>query len=246
MSEPELVDWDLAVATGRRLVRPGPQLTRAEADEVVADLRRLAVEAEAPRRRLHAPHPAGRGAAGGRRRPQGVVAVQRRRPPLGDLAAARQARVEPGQQRGFSAASVAASPACRSAVRWPSSRARCSASSRCSCHPTRSPGRAAGCRWSRRTSPRSSARSARCRATSGCGSACTSRRTGCSSTPSPGSAGTWRARSPRSSTRPTWTRPPSPAGSRTRSPRCGATTAPAWSRRCRRPSSGRSWTGCRR
>src|SRR6195952_2343435 len=46
MAEPDLVDWDLAVATGRRLVRPGPQLTRAEADEVVADLRRLAVEAE--------------------------------------------------------------------------------------------------------------------------------------------------------------------------------------------------------
>src|SRR6195952_3111033 len=46
MAEPELVDWDLAVATGRRLVRPGPQLSRAEADEVVADLRRLALEAE--------------------------------------------------------------------------------------------------------------------------------------------------------------------------------------------------------
>jgi coenzyme F420 biosynthesis associated uncharacterized protein len=46
MAEPELVDWDLAVATGQRLVRPGPQLTRAEADDVVAELRRLAVEAE--------------------------------------------------------------------------------------------------------------------------------------------------------------------------------------------------------
>src|SRR4051794_40577580 len=46
MAEPELVDWDLAVATGRRLVRPGPQLSRAEADEVVRDLRRLALEAE--------------------------------------------------------------------------------------------------------------------------------------------------------------------------------------------------------
>jgi coenzyme F420 biosynthesis associated uncharacterized protein len=46
MAEPELVDWDLAVATGRRLVRPGPQLSREQADEVVADLRRLAVEAE--------------------------------------------------------------------------------------------------------------------------------------------------------------------------------------------------------
>ena len=40
------VDWDLAVATARRLVRPGPQLTRAEADEVVSSLRVLAVEAE--------------------------------------------------------------------------------------------------------------------------------------------------------------------------------------------------------
>jgi coenzyme F420 biosynthesis associated uncharacterized protein len=46
MTDPDLVDWDLAVATGRRLVRPGPQLSRAEADAVVADLRRLAVEAE--------------------------------------------------------------------------------------------------------------------------------------------------------------------------------------------------------
>ena len=47
MAEPDLVDWDLAVATGRRLVRPGPQLSRAEADDVVSELRRLAVEAEA-------------------------------------------------------------------------------------------------------------------------------------------------------------------------------------------------------
>jgi coenzyme F420 biosynthesis associated uncharacterized protein len=46
MAEAELVDWDLAVATGARLVRPGPRLSRAEADEVVADLRRLAAEAE--------------------------------------------------------------------------------------------------------------------------------------------------------------------------------------------------------
>jgi coenzyme F420 biosynthesis associated uncharacterized protein len=47
MAEPDLVDWDLAVATGQRLVRPGPQLSKAEAAEVVAELRRLAVEAEA-------------------------------------------------------------------------------------------------------------------------------------------------------------------------------------------------------
>ncbi len=43
---PDLVDWDLAVSLGRRMVRPGPALSRAEADEVVADLRRLAYEAE--------------------------------------------------------------------------------------------------------------------------------------------------------------------------------------------------------
>jgi coenzyme F420 biosynthesis associated uncharacterized protein len=42
----ELVDWDLAVTTARRLVRPGPALTRAEADGVVAQLRELAVESE--------------------------------------------------------------------------------------------------------------------------------------------------------------------------------------------------------
>jgi coenzyme F420 biosynthesis associated uncharacterized protein len=46
MAESELVDWDLAAAIGRRLVSPGPQLTRAEADDVVAELRRLALEAE--------------------------------------------------------------------------------------------------------------------------------------------------------------------------------------------------------
>src|SRR3954465_13936143 len=46
MTEPELVDWDLAVATGRRLVRPGPQLSGARAAGVAAALRRPAVEAE--------------------------------------------------------------------------------------------------------------------------------------------------------------------------------------------------------
>ncbi|WP_322747737.1 MULTISPECIES: zinc-dependent metalloprotease [unclassified Frankia] len=42
----ELVDWDLAVTTARRLVRPGPPVARSEADTVVAELRRLAAEAE--------------------------------------------------------------------------------------------------------------------------------------------------------------------------------------------------------
>jgi coenzyme F420 biosynthesis associated uncharacterized protein len=42
----ELVDWDLAVRTGRRLCRPGPALSRSQADAVVKQLRRLADEAE--------------------------------------------------------------------------------------------------------------------------------------------------------------------------------------------------------
>ncbi|MFJ8045026.1 zinc-dependent metalloprotease [Kitasatospora sp. NPDC096147] len=41
-----MVDWDLAVATATRLARPGPQVTRSEAAEVVSELRRHALEAE--------------------------------------------------------------------------------------------------------------------------------------------------------------------------------------------------------
>jgi coenzyme F420 biosynthesis associated uncharacterized protein len=37
-----MVDWDLAVATGTRLVRPGPEVTRDEARAAVADLRAFA------------------------------------------------------------------------------------------------------------------------------------------------------------------------------------------------------------
>jgi coenzyme F420 biosynthesis associated uncharacterized protein len=43
----DLVDWELATSTGRRLARPGPALSRAEADGIVSELRVLAVEAEA-------------------------------------------------------------------------------------------------------------------------------------------------------------------------------------------------------
>ncbi len=43
---PDLVDWNLAVSTARRLTRPGPEVSRAEARSVVADLRSLAAEAE--------------------------------------------------------------------------------------------------------------------------------------------------------------------------------------------------------
>ncbi|MFI0420187.1 zinc-dependent metalloprotease [Spongiactinospora sp. 9N601] len=42
----QVIDWDLAVSTGTRLVRPGPQVTREEARQAVSDLRRLSREAE--------------------------------------------------------------------------------------------------------------------------------------------------------------------------------------------------------
>src|SRR5436305_1940463 len=39
---PGMVDWDLAVNTARRLTRPGPEVTRSEAEAAVAELRALA------------------------------------------------------------------------------------------------------------------------------------------------------------------------------------------------------------
>ncbi len=42
----ELVDWDLAASTARRLVRPGPSVSYAEAARAVDELRTLAVESE--------------------------------------------------------------------------------------------------------------------------------------------------------------------------------------------------------
>ncbi|MFJ7170134.1 zinc-dependent metalloprotease [Streptomyces globosus] len=42
----EMVDWNLAVATATRLVRPGPEVTRDEARAVVAELRRHARTSE--------------------------------------------------------------------------------------------------------------------------------------------------------------------------------------------------------
>ena len=41
-----MVDWDLAVATGTKLVRPGPPVSREQANQVVADLRSYAVRAQ--------------------------------------------------------------------------------------------------------------------------------------------------------------------------------------------------------
>ncbi|MFE5809578.1 zinc-dependent metalloprotease [Streptomyces sp. NPDC056491] len=46
ISGAEMVDWNLAVATATRLVRPGPEVTRDEARAVVAELRRHARTSE--------------------------------------------------------------------------------------------------------------------------------------------------------------------------------------------------------
>jgi coenzyme F420 biosynthesis associated uncharacterized protein len=45
MSSAEMIDWDLAVSTALRLVRPGPDVPRAEAFAAVSQLRELAGEA---------------------------------------------------------------------------------------------------------------------------------------------------------------------------------------------------------
>ncbi|GAA1603676.1 MULTISPECIES: zinc-dependent metalloprotease [Kribbella] len=42
----EMVDWQLATGVARKLLRPGPAVSRAEADQVVADLRQFAAESE--------------------------------------------------------------------------------------------------------------------------------------------------------------------------------------------------------
>ncbi|MGA9343643.1 MAG: zinc-dependent metalloprotease [Nocardioidaceae bacterium] len=42
----DMVDWDLAVTTAKRLMKPGPEVSHDEARQVVADLRRLAAESE--------------------------------------------------------------------------------------------------------------------------------------------------------------------------------------------------------
>ena len=41
-----MIDWDLAVSTGERLARPGPQVSLAEARQAVAELRTLSVQAQ--------------------------------------------------------------------------------------------------------------------------------------------------------------------------------------------------------
>src|SRR6185437_16082445 len=52
VSSAQMIDWNVATSTGVRWVRPGPQVTMAEARKVVAELRQLAAEVSEPVRTL--------------------------------------------------------------------------------------------------------------------------------------------------------------------------------------------------
>jgi coenzyme F420 biosynthesis associated uncharacterized protein len=61
-SSPQMIDWDVAIATGVRWVRPGPQVGMAEARRAVAELRELADAVRGPVRDLtglHSPETTG-------------------------------------------------------------------------------------------------------------------------------------------------------------------------------------------
>ena len=47
-----MIDWHVATSTGVRWVRPGPQVSMAEARKVVAELRQLAAAVAEPVREL--------------------------------------------------------------------------------------------------------------------------------------------------------------------------------------------------
>lgn len=59
MNTQGMVDWELAAATARRLIRPGPEITRSEAEAAVRALRRAAEEADEHVRGLTGMDPAG-------------------------------------------------------------------------------------------------------------------------------------------------------------------------------------------
>ncbi|HLQ55658.1 MAG TPA: zinc-dependent metalloprotease, partial [Streptosporangiaceae bacterium] len=47
-----MIDWDVATSTGIRWARPGPQVSRAEARKVVAELREFAAAVQEPVREV--------------------------------------------------------------------------------------------------------------------------------------------------------------------------------------------------
>jgi coenzyme F420 biosynthesis associated uncharacterized protein len=59
-----MIDWDLAISTGTRWARPGPQVSLAEARRTVAELRDLAVTVQLPVYEVTGLSPAGDGSIG--------------------------------------------------------------------------------------------------------------------------------------------------------------------------------------
>ena len=250
-----MVDWDLAVATGTRLVRPARRHP-GEAREAVAELRELRRRGARPRarrspgwtRRPTAPRwPSSTGPAGSRPTPPGfrtvleplVEKLQERRPrtasPCRTPSGSRVTGVQTGSLLAFLATKVLGQYELFPPYGEDPGDSR------------------AGCCSSRRTSSPPSASWTSTRATSGSGCACTRRPTGCSSARCRGCARTSWPRSAPSSARPTSTRQRSPRGSRrprrrrTAPSRTGSTRttprAARSSRPCRPRSSARSSTG---
>src|SRR5512142_1415884 len=52
VSSGQMIDWDLAISTGVRWARPGPQVSLAEARAVVAELHELAAAVAEPVRQV--------------------------------------------------------------------------------------------------------------------------------------------------------------------------------------------------
>src|SRR4029079_87155 len=57
--QPGMVDWDLAVSTATRLISPGPEVSRSEADAAVRSLRDQVEVAAAHVERITDLHPVG-------------------------------------------------------------------------------------------------------------------------------------------------------------------------------------------
>ncbi len=207
----DMVDWDLAVATARRLAKPGPAVSAEEARSVVTDLKAFAEEADRTGSLVHRAGRDGRGGTGRRRRPGWLGAGQRRRDagdhhaahrqasrPQDQLRAAGPGRAQGDRRRNRSVARVPVREGARPVRPVLVRRIR---------RPTRQPmrGPAAARRPERR--PRRAGARASIHATSGCGCACTRRPTGSSSPRCRGCATTSAPRSRPSSPRLRSTRP---------------------------------------
>src|SRR5579864_5399171 len=64
VSSTQMIDWDLAISTGTRWARPGPQVSLAEARRTVAELRDLAGDVQQPVYEVTGLSAAGDGALG--------------------------------------------------------------------------------------------------------------------------------------------------------------------------------------